>query len=159
MRKLQAGMQVVSGTPGRVMGMSERSQREIDSGREGEREGEREGGRDRKMLTKDTDMINRRSLATRAIKVLVLDEADEMLNKGFKVNPSHLYLIPPSFYLLLLKEQIYEIYRHLPPGTQVVVVSATLTREVLEITRKFTNDPVRVLVRRDEITLEGIKQV
>ena len=111
------------------------------------------------MLTKDTDMINRRSLATRAIKVLVLDEADEMLNKGFKVNPSHLYLIPPSFYLLLLKEQIYEIYRHLPPGTQVVVVSATLTREVLEITRKFTNDPVRVLVRRDEITLEGIKQV
>ena len=51
------------------------------------------------------DMIRRRSLPTRAIKMLVLDEADEMLNKGFK-------------------EQIYDVYRYLPPATQVVLVSA-----------------------------------
>jgi len=46
------------------------------------------------------DMIRRRNLRTRAIKMLVLDEADEMLNKGFK-------------------EQIYDVYRYLPPATQV----------------------------------------
>lgn len=85
------------------------------------------------------DMIKRRNLATRNIKMLILDEADELMTKGFK-------------------EQIYEIYRCLPPGVQVVVVSATLSREVLEVTGKFTNDPVKILVKRDDITLEGIKQ-
>ena len=46
------------------------------------------------------DMIRRRTLRTRGIKMLILDEADEMLNKGFK-------------------EQIYDVYRYLPPQTQV----------------------------------------
>lgn len=85
------------------------------------------------------DMISRRSLRTRNIKMLILDEADEMLNKGFK-------------------EQIYDIYRYLPPSTQVVLVSATLTNDVLAITKKFMSDPIRILVKRDELTLEGIKQ-
>lgn len=42
--------------------------------------------------------------------MLILDEADEMLSRGFK-------------------EQIYDVYRYLPPMTQVVLVSATMTRE------------------------------
>ena len=46
------------------------------------------------------DMIRRRSLRTRSIKMLILDESDEMLNKGFK-------------------EQIYDVYRYLPPAIQV----------------------------------------
>ncbi|KAM0892032.1 hypothetical protein ACQ4PT_026012 [Festuca glaucescens] len=69
----------------------------------------------------------------------LLDEADEMLNKGFK-------------------EQIYDIYRYLPPELQVVLVSATLPNDILEITSKFMTDPVRILVKRDELTSEGIKQ-
>ncbi|CAB0015662.1 unnamed protein product [Nesidiocoris tenuis] len=85
------------------------------------------------------DMIKRRTLRTRGIKVLVLDEADEMLNKGFK-------------------EQIYDVYRFLPPATQVVLISATLPHEILEMTSKFMTDPIRILVKRDELTLEGIKQ-
>lgn len=85
------------------------------------------------------DVIKRRNLQTRNIKVLILDEADELFTKGFK-------------------EQIYEIYKHLPPSVQVVVVSATLPREVLEMTSKFTTDPVKILVKRDEISLLGIKQ-
>ncbi|CDK27521.1 unnamed protein product [Kuraishia capsulata CBS 1993] len=85
------------------------------------------------------DMIKRRTLNTRNIKMLVLDEADELLNKGFQ-------------------EQIYEVYRYLPPSTQVVVVSATLPNEVLSMTKKFMNDPVKILVKRDDITLEGISQ-
>ncbi|EEB07775.1 ATP-dependent RNA helicase [Schizosaccharomyces japonicus yFS275] len=86
-----------------------------------------------------TDMIRRRNLRVRNVKMLVLDEADELLNRGFK-------------------DQIYDIYRYLPPGTQVVVVSATLPQDVLELTNKFTTDPVRILVKRDELTLEGLKQ-
>ncbi|KAG4301205.1 hypothetical protein PCK1_002515 [Pneumocystis canis] len=61
------------------------------------------------------DMIRRKNLRTRNIKMLVLDEADELLNRGFR-------------------EQIYDVYRYLPPGTQVVVVSATLPYDVLELT-------------------------
>jgi len=57
-----------------------------------------------------TDMIRRRHLRTKNLKMLILDEADEMLSRGFK-------------------EQIYDVYRYLPPHTQVVLVSATLPRE------------------------------
>jgi len=85
------------------------------------------------------DMISRHSLRTRNIKMLVLDEADEMLSQGFK-------------------EQIYDIYRYLPPATQVVLVSATMTADVLAMTKKFMNEPIRILVKHDELTLEGIKQ-
>lgn len=46
----------------------------------------------------------------------------------------------------------------LPPKIQVGVFSATMPPEALEITRKFMNKPVRILVKRDELTLEGIKQ-
>lgn len=71
--------------------------------------------------------------------MLVIDEADEMLSQGFK-------------------DQIYDIYRYLPPTTQVVLISATLPHEILEMTTKFMSNPVRILVKRDELTLEGIKQ-
>lgn len=85
------------------------------------------------------DMIRRKNLRTRNVKMMILDEADEMLSRGFK-------------------EQIYDIYRYLPPSTQIILVSATLPPEVLDITTKFMSDPVKVLVKRDELTLEGIKQ-
>jgi len=103
-KKLEHGVHIVSGTPGRVF-----------------------------------DMIQRRHLRTRSVKMLILDEADEMLNYGFR-------------------EQIYDIYRYLPYATQCVVVSATLPQEILEMTTKFMNDPIKILVKRDELTLEGIKQ-
>lgn len=74
-------------------------------------------------------MIKRRNLRTRAIKLFVLDEADEMLDKGFK-------------------EQIYDVYRYLPPGTQVVLLSATMPHEILEMTSKFMTNAVRILVKR-----------
>ena len=38
------------------------------------------------------------------------------------------------------------------------MVSATLPHEILEMTHKFMSDPIRILVKRDELTLEGIKQ-
>jgi len=85
------------------------------------------------------DMINRRALDADHIKMFVLDEADEMLSRGFK-------------------EQIYEVFQLLPPQTQVVLLSATMPPDVLEVTKNFMRDPIRILVKRDELTLEGIKQ-
>ena len=85
------------------------------------------------------DMINRRALRTDNVKIFCLDEADEMLSRGFK-------------------DQIYEVFQHLPQDTQVVLLSATMPSDVLEVTKKFMRDPVRILVKRDELTLEGIKQ-
>uniref|UniRef100_A0A7R9VM39 RNA helicase n=1 Tax=Chlamydomonas euryale TaxID=1486919 RepID=A0A7R9VM39_9CHLO len=85
------------------------------------------------------DMLRRRVLRADSIKMFTLDEADEMLSRGFK-------------------DQIYDIFQLLPPKIQVGIFSATLPPEALEITRKFMNKPVRILVKRDELTLEGIKQ-
>ena len=85
------------------------------------------------------DMLRRRALRADSIRMFVLDEADEMLSRGFK-------------------DQIYDIFQLLPPKLQVGVFSATLPPEALEITRKFMTKPVRILVKRDELTLEGIKQ-
>ncbi|KAL0330686.1 UNVERIFIED_CONTAM: Eukaryotic initiation factor 4A-15 [Sesamum angustifolium] len=51
-------------------------------------------------------------------------------------------------------DQIYDIFQLLPPKIQVGVFSATMPPEALEITRKFMNKPVRILVKRDELTLE-----
>ena len=75
----------------------------------------------------------------RNIRIFVLDEADEMLSRGFK-------------------DQIYDVFRLLPSDMQVILVSATMPTDVLEVTKRFMRDPVRVLVKKEELTLEGIKQ-
>jgi len=85
------------------------------------------------------DMINRGALKTDNMKMFILDEADEMLSRGFK-------------------DQIYDVFQRLPPSTQVVLLSATMPIEVMEVTTKFMRDPIRILVKKDELTLEGIKQ-
>jgi translation initiation factor 4A len=84
-------------------------------------------------------MLCRRVLKPDSIKVFILDEADEMLSRGFK-------------------DQIYDIFQALPSRVQVGIFSATMPPEALEITQRFMNKPVRILVKRDELTLEGIKQ-
>ncbi|XGW09200.1 hypothetical protein V3C99_011480 [Haemonchus contortus] len=103
-RKLESGVHVVVGTPGRV-----------------------------------NDMINRSVLQTSRIKMFVLDEADEMLSRGFK-------------------DQIYEVFKTLPQEVQVVLLSATMPADVLDVTNRFMRNPIRILVKREELTLEGIHQ-
>lgn len=85
------------------------------------------------------DMIQRRALGTTSIKTFCLDEADEMLSRGFK-------------------EQIYDVFQFMPPSCQVGLFSATMPTDVLEMTTKFMRDPLRILVKREALTLEGIKQ-
>lgn len=85
------------------------------------------------------DMISRNVLRTKSIKLFVLDEADEMLSRGFK-------------------DQIYDVFKLLPPDVQVILLSATMPNDVLEVSKYFMRDPVRILVRKEELTLEGIQQ-
>jgi len=85
------------------------------------------------------DMLSRSIITRDSIKIFVLDEADEMLSRGFK-------------------DQIYEIFRLLPSTVQVGLFSATMTDETLGITDKFMKKPVSILVKKDELTLEGIRQ-
>uniref|UniRef100_A0A183BTB0 RNA helicase n=1 Tax=Globodera pallida TaxID=36090 RepID=A0A183BTB0_GLOPA len=103
-RKLEGGVQVIVGTPGRV-----------------------------------NDMIQRGALKTEKIKMFVLDEADEMLSRGFK-------------------DQIYDVFKSLPNDVQVVLLSATMPNEVLDVTKKFMRNPIQILIKKEELTLEGIRQ-
>jgi len=103
-KRLETGVQIVVGTPGRVY-----------------------------------DMLNRSALHSKNIKMFVLDEADEMLSRGFK-------------------EQIYDVFTTMPQNIQVILLSATMPSDVLEVTTKFMNDPIKILVKKEELTLEGIRQ-
>ena len=56
------------------------------------------------------------------------------------------------------KEQIHDVFTKMPYNIQVILLSATMPKEVLDVTLKFMRDPVRILVKKEELTLEGIKQ-
>ena len=62
-----------------------------------------------------------------------------MLNKGFK-------------------EQIVEIFKYVPPESQIAIYSATMPPDILEITKKFMKNPIKILVKTENLTLEGITQ-
>lgn len=85
------------------------------------------------------DMLKRRKLLSRDLRFFVLDEADEMLSSGFK-------------------DQIYNIFQFMPPNIQVALFSATLPPELHQLTGKFMRQPVEILVKAEQLTLEGIKQ-
>ena len=85
------------------------------------------------------DLIKKRYLNTDHIKILVMDEADEMLSHGFQ-------------------EQVRNIFAYLPETVQVAIFSATLNRDVMEITTRFMKDPVKIVMEADQLSLEGISQ-
>ena len=85
------------------------------------------------------DMINKKALDTRKLKIMILDEADEMLSKIFS-------------------NQIYDIFRFLPNNIQVGLFSATMTPDFFRLSDCFMRDPVKILVKNEELTLEGIRQ-
>lgn len=103
-KKLQEGVQVVVGTPGRVH-----------------------------------DMLKKGFLKAEHLKLFVLDEADEMLGRGFQ-------------------EQIKDIFKLIPGDVQIALFSATMPPDILELTKDFMRDPATILVKNEELTLDGIKQ-
>lgn len=85
------------------------------------------------------DMIQRKNINTKTIKLFILDEADEMLSKGFK-------------------EQIYNIFQHLPESIQVVLFSATMPDDMFLLTEKFMTDPIKITMKAEQLSLECIQQ-
>ena len=85
------------------------------------------------------DMIRRKKININTVKIMVLDEADEMLSKGFK-------------------EQIYNIFQFLNPDIQVALFSATMPRDILTLTEKFMRNPIKIILKPEELSLECIQQ-
>ena len=103
-RSLKSGVQLVIGTPGRVM-----------------------------------DHMRRRTLKTDEIHTVVLDEADEMLNMGFR-------------------EDIETILEDIAPERQTILFSATMPKAILDITRRFQKNALLVKVVKKELTVPNIEQ-
>ena len=102
---LKKGVQIVVGTPGRVM-----------------------------------DHIRRKTLKLNNISMVVLDEADEMLNMGFE-------------------EDINTILSQVPEERQTVLFSATMNKTILNISKKYLKDPVNIKIKTKELTVEKIDQI
>jgi len=85
------------------------------------------------------DMLHKEVILGKHIKLLVLDEADELLSDGFI-------------------KQIKGIISSLDPGVQIGLFSATMEPEFFRITRNFMRNPLNILIKKEELTLEGIKQ-
>jgi len=85
------------------------------------------------------DMIRREKISIKFIKLIILDEADEMLSSSFK-------------------EQVYNIFQYLNNDTQVALFSATLPESVFPVINKIMRDPVKISVKAEMLTLEGISQ-
>nr|WP_307760001.1 DEAD/DEAH box helicase [uncultured Peptostreptococcus sp.] len=103
-KALKGGVQVIIGTPGRVI-----------------------------------DHINRKTLRMDNVKMIVLDEADEMLDMGFR-------------------EDIETILTNVPEERQTALFSATMPKSILDLTKKYQKDPVHIKVVRKELTVSNIKQ-
>jgi translation initiation factor 4A len=85
------------------------------------------------------DMINKRALQVSTIKMIVIDEADEMLSEGFV-------------------DQIYNILKSTPSDSQICLFSATMPTTFFDMSNKFMRNPIKILVKSEQLTLEGIKQ-
>jgi translation initiation factor 4A len=85
------------------------------------------------------DMIRRNTFSAKKVKLVILDEADEMFSTGFK-------------------EQVYNIFQNFNKDVQVALFSATLPHYMQSITSKLMRDPVNICVKAEQLTLEGISQ-
>ena len=85
------------------------------------------------------DMLRRKNILKDFIKLIILDEADEMLSSGFK-------------------EQVYSVFQYLSNDIQIALFSATIPSQLYSLTDKFMRDPVKIIVKTEQLTLDGIKQ-
>jgi ATP-dependent RNA helicase DeaD len=85
------------------------------------------------------DHLERKTLQLDGIKMFILDEADEMLNMGFR-------------------EDIEHILTQAPEDRQTILFSATMSPPILNITKRFLTDPVHVKITKKEVTTDTIEQ-
>ena len=86
------------------------------------------------------DMMRKDKISSKTIKLIILDEADEMLSAGFK-------------------DQVYNIFQYLDVNIQVLLFSATIPDSMSSIISKIMRNPIKISVKKEQLTLEGIKQV
>ncbi len=86
------------------------------------------------------DMIERRALKLQNVKIAVLDEADEMLDMGFR-------------------EDIESILQETPAEKQTVLFSATMSKQIMALTKNYQNDPFLIKVVKNEVTNDNIEQL
>jgi len=85
-------------------------------------------------------MLEKKHLSFDYLKLIIIDEADEMLEKGFR-------------------NQLYQIFQfNLPPNIQFGIFSATMPSDIVELSNKFMTHPEHILIKKEEQTLQGIKQ-
>jgi len=85
------------------------------------------------------DILRRKYINLELVKLLILDEADEMLSTGFK-------------------EQVYNIFNLLPSNIQKALFSASMPNTIDDLINKFVTDPIKIVVKSEQLTLDGIKQ-
>ena len=85
------------------------------------------------------DMINKEAININTIRLLVCDEADELLSEGFM-------------------SQIKQIIGSITEQTQIALFSATMDASFFKLTEKFLRNPINILIKKENLTLEGIKQ-
>jgi translation initiation factor 4A len=85
------------------------------------------------------DMLRRDKISIKTIKLVILDEADEMLSSGFK-------------------DQVYNIFQYFNNDIQVALFSATLPESIMPIIDKIMRNPIKISVKAEMLTLEGIRQ-
>jgi len=88
---------------------------------------------------KINEMLRRSIINTNFIKLIIMDEVDEMLATGFK-------------------EQVYDIFQYMNEDIQIALFSATMPPNMHNIVNKIVRNPVRILVKSAMLTLEGIRQ-
>jgi len=85
------------------------------------------------------DMLTKKIIKLDYLKIFCLDEADEMLSRGFL-------------------ENIKQVFPFIPTTSQIALFSATMPKDIIELSKQFMNKPVKILVKNEQLTLEGIKQ-
>jgi ATP-dependent RNA helicase DeaD len=103
-KALKKGVQIITGTPGRVM-----------------------------------DHLDRRTLKMEGVKIIILDEADEMLDMGFR-------------------ENIETIMRKIPQQRQTIFFSATMPKAILDLTKRYQNNPQFIKLVHKEVTVPNVEQ-
>jgi translation initiation factor 4A len=106
------------------------------------------------------DMIRKGALRTRSVKIIVIDEADEMLKKRY--TPRHDNRNDnrndQGDKKMDFLQQIEHIFRSLPNDVQAALFSATMPDDFFEITKKLMRNPIKILVEPEKLSLSGIKQ-
>lgn len=85
------------------------------------------------------DHMRRRTLRLDGLKMVVLDEADEMLSMGFR-------------------EDIETILKDAPEERQTILFSATMPKAILDLTKQYQKDPQIVEINKNQVTVSGISQ-